>query len=347
MLAWARLAESAREDARRCDEEQARGHLRGPLHGIPIAIKDNFDTAGLATEAGSAMMADRVPTRDAESVRRLRAAGAIVLGKTAMTEFAAMDPAPTRNPWNIGSYAWWIEQRLCGGGRGAHVRRRDRHPDRGIDPAACRLLRRMRPETDLRGGIAGWRHCLCVVHGPRRTDRDGRHRFSADVRRPQRPRAATAEVGDQPVVGVPDRGFEPADASVAEAFDHALETLAKAGARIVPVRLPTGFEALAAAGIMVMYAEMAAFHRDRLAERRREFPPRLLVLVEEGAAISAADYINAQTHPPALKPLRFPNCSTASPRWRRQRPRRRHPKVRLRPEIGASTCRSAHLDTRP
>ena len=89
---------------------------------------------------------------------------------------------------------------------------------------------------------------------------------------------------DQPVVGVPDRDFEPADASVAAAFEAALETLAKAGARIVPVRLPDGFEALVAAGIVVMYAEMAAFHRDRLAERRQEFPPRLLVLVEEGGS---------------------------------------------------------------
>ena len=293
MLAWSRLAENACEDARQCDEEQARGHLRGPLHGIPIAIKDNFDTAGLATEAGSRMMANRIPTRDAESVRRLRAAGAIVLGKTAMTEFAAMDPAPTRNPWHTdhtpggsssGSAAA-VATRMCAVATGTQT------AGSILRPAAYCGVCGLKPtyEAVSRAGVIACAWSMDHA-GPIATDVIDLALMFAVLSG----RSGPAEVGDQPVVGVPDRGFEPADASVAAAFEQALETLAKAGARIVPVRLPPGFEALAAAGIIVMYAEMAAFHRDRLTERRQEFPPRLLVLVEEGGAISAADYINAQ-----------------------------------------------------
>src|SRR2546425_303761 len=86
-LAAARLAEHAA--------------VRGPLHGIPVAVKDIFDVAGLPTTAGAPPFAHRRPDEDAASVALLRAAGAIVLGKTHTTQFAYRDPAPTRNPWNL------------------------------------------------------------------------------------------------------------------------------------------------------------------------------------------------------------------------------------------------------
>jgi hypothetical protein len=70
------------------EEEQLRGIWRGPLHGIPIALKDNLDTAGIRTTAASELFKDRVPSEDAEVVRRLKAAGAILLGKTNLHEFA-------------------------------------------------------------------------------------------------------------------------------------------------------------------------------------------------------------------------------------------------------------------
>jgi aspartyl-tRNA(Asn)/glutamyl-tRNA(Gln) amidotransferase subunit A len=293
--AWARIAESgARAEAARCDEAAARGDWRGPLHGVPVAIKDNFDTAGLATEAGSAMMANRIPSKDAEAVTRLRSAGAIVLGKTAMTAFAAMDPAPTRNPWNThhtpggsssGSAAA-VAARMCSVAIGTQT------AGSILRPAAYCGVCGLKPtyEAVSRAGVIACAWSMDHA-GPIATDvgdlalmfgvlsgRDG---------------DGVAHI-DKPVVGVPDRCFEPGDAAVAGAFDRAVQTLAKAGVRVVPVRLPDGFEALAASGIVVMYAEMAAFHRKRLAERRDEFPPRLLVLVEEGEAISAADYINTQ-----------------------------------------------------
>lgn len=82
------MADSALEDARTAKSEIAGGHWRGPLHGIPIALKDLIDTAGVRTTAASALYKDRVPTEDAEVVRRLRAAGAVIIGKNNLHECA-------------------------------------------------------------------------------------------------------------------------------------------------------------------------------------------------------------------------------------------------------------------
>src|SRR5207253_107925 len=78
------------------------GRLRGPLHGVPVGVKDIFDVAGMPTTGGARSFAHTRPVTDSAAVARIRAAGAIVLGKTVTTEFAYRDPAPTRNPWNHG-----------------------------------------------------------------------------------------------------------------------------------------------------------------------------------------------------------------------------------------------------
>src|SRR5438128_4352447 len=89
------------------DAEQRRGNWRGPLHGIPIALKDNMDTAGVRTTAASELFKDRVPSEDAEVARRLKGAGAILLGKTNLHEFAYGGSSsisyfgPVRNPWAL------------------------------------------------------------------------------------------------------------------------------------------------------------------------------------------------------------------------------------------------------
>jgi len=99
--------ELALEQARQLDAEQKAGRLRGPLHGIPIALKDNIDTSGIRTTAASAVFDDRIPAEDAEVTRRLKVAGAILTGKVNLHEFAMGGTnatsyfGPVRNPWAL------------------------------------------------------------------------------------------------------------------------------------------------------------------------------------------------------------------------------------------------------
>src|SRR5437667_7324802 len=104
-------AESAMVQARAAEAEIQRGEWRGPLHGIPIGLKDLIDTAGVRTTAASALFKDRVPTEDAEIVRRLKEAGAVILGKNNLHEFAYGGSSlvshfgDVHNPWNVARIA--------------------------------------------------------------------------------------------------------------------------------------------------------------------------------------------------------------------------------------------------
>src|SRR5579859_4278663 len=99
-------ADSALGEASKAEAEIARGEWKGPLHGIPLAVKDLIETAGVRTTAASAVLKDNVPTADAEVIRRLKSAGAILLGKLNLHEFAYGGSGiighfgPARNPWN-------------------------------------------------------------------------------------------------------------------------------------------------------------------------------------------------------------------------------------------------------
>src|SRR5881392_2076083 len=103
--------EGAMAQARVAENEIQRGQWRGPLHGIPIGLKDLIDTAGIRTTCGSALFADRIPTEDAEVVTRLRRAGAVIVGKQNLQEFAyggtsaSSHFGPVSNPWDIGRIA--------------------------------------------------------------------------------------------------------------------------------------------------------------------------------------------------------------------------------------------------
>ena len=125
-------ADLALEQARTAESELANGRWRGPLHGIPIALKDNMDTAGIPTTAASELFANRIPSEDAEVYRRLKDAGAILLGKLNMHEFAYGGTSaithfgPVHNPWNLeyipggssGGSAAAVAAKLCCGALG-------------------------------------------------------------------------------------------------------------------------------------------------------------------------------------------------------------------------------------
>jgi len=99
--AWVRLdRDAAARVAVQRDIEAREGRYMGPLHGVPIALKDIFDAAGVPTTSGAPPWATRTPALDATAVARLRGAGAVPMGKLVTTAFAYLDPAGTRNPWN-------------------------------------------------------------------------------------------------------------------------------------------------------------------------------------------------------------------------------------------------------
>ena len=139
------LAEPALAQARALEAEIGRGQNRGPLHGIPIGLKDNIDTAGILTTAASAVYAERIPTEDAECVRKLRDAGAVFLGKLNMHEFAyggtsaVTHYGPVHNPWDLdhhpggssGGSAAAVAARLCAAALGTDTAASVRYP------AAC------------------------------------------------------------------------------------------------------------------------------------------------------------------------------------------------------------------
>jgi aspartyl-tRNA(Asn)/glutamyl-tRNA(Gln) amidotransferase subunit A len=124
--------ESALEQARQLDEDRRQGRWRGPLHGVPLALKDNIDTAGIRTSCASALFIDRVPDEDAEVVRRLKQVGAVILGKLNMDEFGLGGNSvvtyfkPVRNPWTLersaggssGGSAAAVAAQLCFGALG-------------------------------------------------------------------------------------------------------------------------------------------------------------------------------------------------------------------------------------
>jgi len=103
VMAWQALdPDHALEQAQRCDELLQSGRMIGPLHGVPVGLKDIIDTADLPTEDGTVLHAGRRPLEDATLVSRLRSAGAVIMGKTVTTEFAYFTPGKTRNPHNPG-----------------------------------------------------------------------------------------------------------------------------------------------------------------------------------------------------------------------------------------------------
>ena len=184
--------ERALAQAKALDAEQHAGRLRGPLHGIPIALKDNIDTAGVRTTAASAVFDDRVPAEDAEVARRLAAAGAVVdrQGEPARVRVRRHvgDELLRTGPQSVGArtQSRRIVGRIGRGGRDRSLLRRARHRYRRIDPHAGRHLQRRRAEADLRPGVDPRHHPADAVARSLRTDHEERDRCRDDAERARR-----------------------------------------------------------------------------------------------------------------------------------------------------------------
>lgn len=277
-------SERALADARRAEAEIARGNWRGPLHGIPIAYKDNIDTAGVLTTAASGVFADRVPAEDAEVVRQLSASGAVLVGKLNMHEFAKGTTSaisyfgPVRNPWAL--------DRIAGGssgGCGAAVAASLCFGAVGTDtggsiriPAACCGIVGLKPTygvVNAQGTVpvsASFDHvgpmCRTVADTAlmfrAMTDHPVAQAFDPDAP----PRVSALRVGVvRTAVPVCDGAVEP---EVQGAFDAALAVVRRLVTDLVPVRLPMP----ELDGIID--AESSSFHARWLAEAPERYDPR-------------------------------------------------------------------------
>ncbi len=301
--AWVVLdRDGAIEQARALDEELRAGKDRGPLHGIPIGIKDIIDVRGLPTACGAKRWVDRLADRDADVVAKLREAGAVLMGKTVTTPYAWIDPPPTRNPRDFdrtpgGSSSGSAAAVACGmcygaigtqtGGSitrpasfcGVAGMKPSPHlvPTSGVLPLA--------PSLDHVGPLArsipDLRSLFDVIHEPRRIPK----RANLDASPPMTPpRLARFR-------GFFDRRAEPA---MRAALERAIQALAGRGADIVELDDPVDFERVIADHRRVMAAEAANLHSEWLEEAPDDYPERIRELILEGRTVLARDYLRAK-----------------------------------------------------
>jgi aspartyl-tRNA(Asn)/glutamyl-tRNA(Gln) amidotransferase subunit A len=305
-------AESALAEASTAAAEIAAGRHRGPLHGVPIALKDNIDTAGVRTTAASRIHADRIPDADAEVVRRLKQAGAVLLGKLNMHEFAyggttAFTLAgPTRNPWNptrhpggsSGGSAAAVAARLCAGALGTDTAASIRLPasfcgvtgfkaTHGL--ASIRGIVPLSETHDHVGPICrSVEDCALLMDAISGFDPlDPVSIRSA----PQRMGAAIGRDVSGWRLGVARAPyFEDLDPDVDAAMDVALEVLRGLVAGMCEVELagPDTYPVLAADA----YAYHAAFVADEA--RRSLYHPTTLARIMDGAGVSTTTYIEGR-----------------------------------------------------
>jgi aspartyl-tRNA(Asn)/glutamyl-tRNA(Gln) amidotransferase subunit A len=255
------LPESATAQAEACDEEQARGSLRGPLHGVPVGLKDIFCTRGIRTTCGSRILHNFVPPYDAAVTEKVIAAGAVLLGKHNMDEFAMGSSTetshfgPTRNPWDpsripggsSGGTAAAVAAAMCFAGVGTDTGGSIRQPASlcgvvGVKPTYGRVSRygmiAFASSLDQAGPVtrtvADAAALLGVIAG-----HDRRDSTSMDVAVPDY--VAAAEKPAKGLrVGLPREYFEGAglDPAVKAAVERALGALQEQGASAVEVSLP-------------------------------------------------------------------------------------------------------------
>lgn len=303
-------AESALQSADLADSARAAG-ANGPLLGIPIALKDLFDTAGVRTTAGSRIMADRVPPEDATVVRKLREAGAVILGKTHMAEFAYgfphPDHGPSRTPWNPSFSASGSS-----GGSGAAVGAGLAFGALGSDtggsirsPAAVCGITGLKPTYGLvsRYGVVplSWSmdHAGPMTRGAEDagvlldivSGYDPRDPASAPRRdRPRWPRLTDLE-GVR--VGVLVDLIDASEAVVQHAVNAAIDVFENSGAKIVEVQLPMS-ESINAIAFGTMEPEAATYHATWLREQPESYGPRTRNGLLAAMTLPATQYLDAQ-----------------------------------------------------
>ncbi|HEY1798334.1 MAG TPA: amidase [Stellaceae bacterium] len=318
------LPDAALAAAREAEAEIKAGRRRGPLHGMPIGLKDIYKTKGIRTTAGSRVYETHVPAEDAETWVRLRAAGAILLGKQETHEFAIGGPdftlpfPPARNPWNTAHYpagsssgsAAAVGAHLCAAAMGSDTGGSIRGPAAycglaGLKPTYGRVSRR---------GVFPLSYTLdhcgpltrtvedCALMMQVLAGHDPLDPASADVPVPDYAAALTARL-DGLRIGV-IRHWHEKDAvtgfgadsaplpAYCTAFDAACRTLAGLGARVSDITVSPLID-FADANRIIMISEAYALHEQDFRTRPQIFGRHMFARIGLGAFLSAADYVEA------------------------------------------------------
>jgi aspartyl-tRNA(Asn)/glutamyl-tRNA(Gln) amidotransferase subunit A len=311
--------EGARAQAEERAAEARAGRWRGPLHGIPLAIKDIFDVFDWPTAAGSRRWQHSCARADATAVGRLRAAGAVFVGKTVTTAYASFDPPPTRNPWDPartpgGSSSGSAAALACGmclGALGSQTGGSITRPAAYCGVAGCKptfgrvSVHGVVPLAHSMDHVGPMARCvrdlavlLQTIAGPDPYDPGCAARavpdWSAALAGPLRP----------PRLGRLRGLFEEhAEPAALRALDSAGERFRARGAEIADVALPAGFAEVTARHQTVMAVESAEYHAPRLRRHPDDYPPRIRGLLEEGLACPAPEYARCKSHQEELRRL--------------------------------------------
>lgn len=309
------LPDAARADARRAETEILAGNWRGPLHGVPLGIKDLLDVAGVPCTMGSKILSERVPSSDATAVAKLREARAIIIGKQNLHEFAfgitSENPhfGVVRNPWNLervpggssGGTAAAVAAGLCVAGLGSDTGASIRAPASfcgvvGLKPTYGRVSRAgalpLAWSLDHVGPIGRTvADCALVLHaiaGP-----DARDPSASTAPVPEY--AAELDRGVEGLkVGVPrEYFFDLVEPEVSQRVRDAIGVLAGLGARIEDVSLPH-VEHAQVAGNVIMSSEAAAWHATWLRDRPGDYGRDVLQRIRGGLLVRATEYLHSQ-----------------------------------------------------
>ncbi|MEP7007710.1 MAG: amidase [Sphingomonas bacterium] len=302
-------AEHALAEARAAEADIIAGRYRGPLHGVPLAVKDLFWTRGVPTAGGTTIHEGFKPTEDATVVRRLRQAGAVLLGKLQMTEGAYSDHhpqvTPPRSPWNAD---YWpgisssgpgvaLAAGLCFGALASDTGGSTRWPSAangltGLKPSWGRVSRHgmfdLAPSLDHVGpmarSVADVSLLLTSIAGSDPADPTALQAPLPDLA------AAAGQGVDGLKIGVDRRwGREEVDPQVRDVVDDAERMFSVLGARIVEIEVPEVTQAVAdwAPNCAV---EAAVAHEAAFPARRTEYGPVLAAVLDAGRALSGLDY---------------------------------------------------------
>ncbi|WP_422037129.1 amidase [Roseibium sp.] len=279
-------------EAERLDALKASGAPLGPLHGLPVGVKDVIDTAGIPSENGCPVDAGRVPREDAEAVKRLKQAGAIMFGKTVTTELAFLHPNKTRNPENL-------EHTPGGSSSGSAAAVADGMVPLAIGtqtggsvvrPASFCGIVGLKPSFNAipRKGTLLQSHSLDTL-GVFANDPAGAE-LLADVLSGEA--VQSPEPAASPVLGfVTPPGWDRADPSLPAAFDRLRAAL---GDKVIDLSLPEAFDDAARLRAVINTVEMGHYFEHYLQRGADKLGPPTRAAIEEGLTLRAVDYLAAK-----------------------------------------------------